>query len=336
MRVVAAALGLILLSGCTTAPKGLALVAVPAVAETVPVGTSNRDAADDPSIWRNGTDPSASLIVATDKNAGLYVYGLDGRVRSFHNAGLVNNVDLLDMGDAGVIVVASDRNDIANAQLQIFRLNTQTAALDLLGKIAVASGEAYGLCLRRSDTDIIAFSILKDGTIHESHISIRAGQLNAKASRTFKIPTQTEGCVVDPRDGTLYVGEETAGIWRFVDGASTGTLVSAVDSRYLVADVEGLALVAEGNNGGYLLASSQGDNAFAVFRLPEMTPVGRFRISADAHGAVEETDGIDVKIGDLGDNFPEGLFIAQDGNNAPQAQNFKLVSWAAIKAALGL
>jgi 3-phytase len=335
MRVAAAALGL-LLCGCTTTPRGLPPVAVSAVAETVSVGSDNLDAADDPSIWRNATDPLASLIVATDKKAGLYVYGLDGQVRSFYNAGLVNNVDLVDMGDAGVIVVASDRNDIASAKLQLFRLNTQSATLDLLGKVAVASGEGYGLCLRRADTDIIAFSVLKDGTIQESRITIGAGQPTATALRTLKLPTQTEGCVVDPRDGMLYVGEETAGIWRFADRVSSGTLVSVVDNRHLVADVEGLALVAEGDKGGYLLASSQGDNAFAVFRLPDMTPIGRFRIGAGVHGAVEETDGIELKSGDFGPNFPDGLFIAQDGHNAPHAQNFKLVSWAAIKSALGL
>lgn len=336
MRVIAASLAFVLLCGCMTTPKGLTPAAVSAVAETVPVGTNNLDAADDPSVWRNAADPLTSLIVATDKKAGLYVYGLDGRIRSFHNAGLVNNVDLLDMGDAGVIVVASDRNDIANAQLQIFRLNTQSAALDLLGKVAVASGEGYGLCLRRADADIIAFSVLKDGTVQESRIFIGTGQPIATAERTLKIPTQTEGCVVDPRNGTLYVGEETAGIWRFADGASAGTLVSPVDNRYLVADVEGLALVAEGDNGGYLLASSQGDNAFAVFRLPDMTPIGRFRVGIGVHGAVEETDGIELKSGNFGPSFPDGLFIAQDGKNAPQAQNFKLVSWAAIKSALGL
>jgi len=264
------------------------------------------------------------------------VYGLDGQVRSFYNAGLVNNVDLVDINDAGVIVVASDRNDIANAQLQIFRLNTQSATLDLLGKVAVASGEGYGLCLRRTNDNIIAFSVLKDGTVQESLISIGAGQPTATALRKLKLASQAEGCVVDPRNGTLYVGEEAAGIWRFVDGASTGTLVSIVDNRYLVADVEGLALVAEGDDGGYLLASSQGDNAFAVFRLPDMTPVGRFRVDAGVYGAVEETDGIELKSGDFGTTFPDGLFIAQDGNNAPRAQNFKLVSWADIKSALGL
>ena len=55
-----------------------------------------------------------------------------------------------------------------------------------------------------------------------------------------------------------------------------------------------------------------------------------------AVGSTEETDGIDVVTGDFGSDFPGGLFVAQDGQNAPSAQNFKLAAWADIKAALGL
>ena len=50
----------------------------------------------------------------------------------------------------------------------------------------------------------------------------------------------------------------------------------------------------------------------------------------------EEHDGIEVALGDFGPEFPQGLFVAQDGQNAPEAQNFKLVSWQDIKAALNL
>ena len=37
--------------------------------------------------------------------------------------------------------------------------------------------------------------------------------------------------------------------------------------------------------------------------------------------------------GSFGKAFPGGLFIAQDGQNAPAAQNFKLVSWREVLAA---
>ena len=97
-----------------------------------------------------------------------------------------------------------------------------------------------------------------------------------------------------------------------------------------------MALAPAGADGGYLVASSQGDNAYAVFRLPGMEPLGRFRVAAGTFGSTEETDGIDLILGSFGANYPDGLLVVQDGHNQPAAQNFKLVSWAAVKAALGL
>jgi len=323
------------LGGCATAtPHGLPPVSVTATAETEPVGTAAQDAADDPAIWRNAADPAKSLIVATDKKAGLYVYGLDGKVKSFIDAGLVNNVDLADMGTAGVIVVASDRNDLAAAKLALFQLDTAAGKLTALGIVPGGAGEGYGVCLHRTGGQLLAYSVLKEGAIHEYRLDLSATP-GALALRTFKLATQTEGCVVDPADGTLYVGEEDAGIWRFAPGATQGELVAPIDNQHLVADVEGLALLRETGR-TLLVASSQGDNAYAVFELPAMTPLGRFAITAGIFGGAEETDGIELAGGNFGTDFPDGLFVAQDGHNQPAAQNFKLVSWAAVKAALGL
>jgi 3-phytase len=333
--VIAALPASLVLAGCaTTPPAGLPPVAVTAVTETEPVGTANADAADDPAIWRNATDPSASLIVATDKKSGLLVYDLSGRTRFTDNSGLLNNVDLATMPDGRVIVVASDRNDPMNAKLRIWRLDTANARLEPLGAVSGGTGEGYGVCLWRNGDDLIAYSVLTEGTIHEVRINL-SGAPTSEPQRTMKLATQTEGCVADPSDGTLYVGEEDVGIWKFAPGSTEGALVAPVDNKYLVADVEGLALLRTQDR-AVLVASSQGDNAYAVFALPQMTPLGRFKIAGGRVGSVEETDGIELAGGSFGPDFPDGLFIAQDGHNQPAAQNFKLVSWAAVKAALGL
>ncbi|MXO71563.1 phytase [Alteraurantiacibacter buctensis] len=337
---IAAAWAFALAACATTPPQGLPPVTVTALAETVPVGTANQDAADDPAIWRNTANPQASLIVATDKKAGLYVYGLDGQVKSFTNSGLVNNVDVVDLGQSGgaqgVIVVASDRNDLTQAVLQVYRLNTATATLEPLANGPGGAGEGYGLCLGYRDGVLRAYSVLKEGRTHEVRIDLAGATPQFTMERTLTVASQPEGCVVDNRNGTLYVGEETRGLWRFAAGTSAGELVAPIDNQYLVADLEGLALAPSGTDGGYLVASSQGDNAYAVFALPGVTPVGRFRIAAGTLGATEETDGIDLVLGDFGPLYPQGLFVAQDGHNAPAAQNFKLVSWQAVAEALGL
>ncbi|WP_225204681.1 phytase [Novosphingobium huizhouense] len=312
-------------------------VEVTAKAETAPVGTGNADAADDPAIWRNPANPAASLIVATDKKAGLYLYGLDGRPRDFSPDGRLNNVDLVDMGAAGVIVVASDRNDEARAKLRLYRLDTRAAKLVPLGTVEAGWGEGYGVCLWRQGKALHAFSVMKHGFVSQVAIDLSGAAPAGEIVRWLKLATQTEGCVVDPRSATLFVGEEDRGIWAFdarAGAAIDGRLVAEVDGAQLVADVEGLALAPVGRRGGWLVASSQGDNAYALFKLPGMTPAGRFRIAAGKLGATEETDGIALATGSFGGQYPAGLFVAQDGENAPAAQNFKLVSWADVLAAL--
>lgn len=318
-------------------------VSVSARGQTVPVGTSNADAADDPAIWRNPVSPADSLIVGTDKKAGLYVYGLDGQRRDFVDAGRVNNVDLRDgiamPGGAGVLVVASDRNDVTQAKLALFRLDTATAKLTPLGTLPAGSGEAYGVCLYREGATLHAFIVLKDGTVNQVAIDASAAQPTGRIVRTLKLGTQSEGCAADDRTGRLYVAEEDVGLWRFdarAEGATTPVKVAAADGRNIVADAEGVAIAPIGAEGGYVIVSSQGDNAYAAYRLSDDSYVGRFRIAKGAVGSVEETDGIDLMLGDFGPGYPGGLFIAQDGHNDGQAQNFKLLAWRDIAAALGL
>ena len=337
MRTQVIALAALVCSACATTPpavNSLPAATVTAIAETAPVGTAAADAADDPAIWRNSADPAASLIVATDKKAGLHVYGLGGPSRFFDPGGRLNNVDLMDLGPRGVIVVASDRNDVTAAKLRLYRLDTAKAALIPLGVVDGGRGEAYGVCLWANGDALHAFSVLKDGTVEEFRLELEDTP-RAMRVATRKVATQAEGCVVDPRGGTLYVGEEDVGVWRYAAGQTQGALVARADNKQLVADAEGLAILPEGDDSGYLVVSSQGDNAYALYRLPGMEPAGRFRIRAGRFGATEETDGIALMGGDFGPDYPAGLFVAQDGANAPHAQNFKLVSWADVLRALG-
>ncbi|MDZ3832404.1 MAG: phytase [Sphingopyxis sp.] len=326
-----------LLAGCTStrAPTitGLPPAAVAASGETAPVGTGRADAADDPAIWIDPANPDRALIVATDKKAGLHLYDLSGRDIAFIAAGRVNNVDV-----AGNIIVASDRNDGQNANLALFRLDPDAPAITALGRAPAGNGEAYGLCLRRGapGAPITAALIVKDGTVRVGTLTLAEGTAPRFAVEwEHKVPTQSEGCVFD--GDTLYVGEEDAGIWQLTrDGnGAAARLVAPVDNQRLVADVEGLATI-EHKGQRYLIASSQGDNSYAVFRLPGIDYVGRFAIVAGKFVATSETDGIEAAAGHFGSAYPDGIFLAQDGDNGPHAQNFKIVRWDHIAAALGL
>lgn len=343
--------GLALLVGCASTEipverriaASTPAAAVAARGETAPVGTTNADAADDPAVWRNAAAPAASLIVGTDKKAGLYVYGLDGKVRHFIDAGRVNNVDLKDGvaidGRPGVLVVASDRNDLLNARLALFRLDTETSKLSALGTLPGGKGEAYGVCLYRDAANLYAFIVLKDGTINQLLLDVSGATPAGSIVRTMKLGTQSEGCVADDRTGVLYVAEEDVGLWKFdarASGAATAVKIAAADGKNIVADAEGVAIYPVGDKDGYVVVSSQGDNAFTVYNIADDSYVGRFRIADGAFGGAEETDGIELIAGDFGAGFPGGLFVAQDGHNGSNAQNFKLVAWADIAKALGL
>lgn len=335
------------LAGCS-AQQPLAPLSVPkladiaAKAETTPVGTAD-DAADDPAIWRNAADPSRSLIIGTDKRAGIHVYDLAGKQVSFTPSPRLNNVDLRENivlgGKPIVLVAASDRQDEANAQMAVFRLDTGAQKLVPLAAIPVGKGEAYGMCLwqRASDKALFGFVVLKDGRIDQLAFDLSGAKPTAKLVRSMKLKTQSEGCVADDRTGTLYVAEEDVGIWSFdadPAGSTKASVFAKVDGKTLVADAEGLALAPEGKTGGYLIVSSQGENAYTLYALSDKKAVGRFRIAGGAIDGTYETDGIELILGDFGSHYPAGLFVAQDGDNAPDTQNFKYASWADIKAAL--
>ncbi|MFN3515189.1 MAG: phytase [Phenylobacterium sp.] len=335
-----------LLAGCAAVATPEPTAQVPAARETEAVA-SRGDAADDPAIWRNPADPGASLIVATDKKAGLFVYGLNGAVRSSLPAGRVNNVDLRDGvafdGGPGVLVGASDRSDLAAARIALYRLDPDRGQLQPVGAVEAGAGEAYGFCLwrRREDAAVFAFLVMKNGQIVQARLDLAGGAVRGEIVRRVKLATQSEGCVADDRTGLLYVGEEMAGVWRLSaapDATEAPVLFAAADGRRLVTDVEGVAIAPEGESGGLLIVSSQGDSAYAAYRLEDGAYVGRFRIGPgpDGIGGTSETDGIEIALGDFGSDFPEGLMIAQDGDNAPKAQNFKMVDWREVRRALGL
>ena len=340
----AAWLSLLLVTGCATPQpvvSPLPTVSVNAKVETQPVATME-DAADDPAIWRNAGNPAASLVIGTDKRAGIHVYDMAGKQVSFTPSPRLNNVDLRDIGGSvGVLVAASDRQDLLNAKMALFKLDADAKQVVPLGSIAVGPGEAYGMCLwqRASDKALFGFLVLKDGRIDQVAIDIKGPVPTGKVVRSMKLGTQSEGCVVDDRTGVVYVAEEDVGLWKFdasPGGPVTATALAKADGKEIVLDAEGVALVPSGADGGYVIVSSQGDNAYAVYKLPAASYVGRFRIGGGTIDGVQGTDGIELMLGDFGSEFPSGLFVVQDGDNLPATQNFKLVSWADVVTALGL
>lgn len=308
-------------------PARAPAVTVQAATETDPVEEAG-DAADDSVVLAG---QGFAWIVGTDKQAGLRVYGLDGAQRAFLPVGKLNNVDALPLGGDRFLVAASNRTSIA---IDLFEIEANPLKITPKQSIPVELGDPYGLCMAEiggtpqvfiGDTEglVEAWRLEDDGT--------------ASRVASYRFDSQTEGCVYDAEAGRLYVGEEIGGIWS-VDPADGGMeLLHAVDGVNLVADVEGLDIFDDGKN-RYLLASSQGDDSFVIYRLPNHERMLKFRIGEDRERGIDgasETDGIAVTARAL-PGFPRGILVVQDGYNvAPgENQNFKVVDWRSIEALL--
>jgi 3-phytase len=322
---------------------------VSARAETAPVPSSD-DAADDPAIWVHPGDASASRVLGTNKQSGLHVYDLDGAELQHLPVGRLNNVDLRQgVPWAGAhldLAAATNRTD---QTITLFRIEADGRAVHL-ARDAIASGltEPYGLCLYfapREET-LYLFANDKDGRYRQWRLTPAEAdpeRVAAELLREFRLDSQPEGCVVDDARAVLYLGEENQGLWRASADPQAPfepRLLDRTGDGRLVADVEGMSLYDDGQR-HLLLVSSQGDDSFAVYDTNAGDRyLGSFRIG-DGSGdppvdGVQETDGLDTVAGPLGEQFPAGLLVVQDGDNRPRGenQNFKLVSMAEVLALL--
>jgi 3-phytase len=328
---------------------------VPTV-ETTPVSHSG-DAADDAAIWVNPSDPARSTIIGTDKLGGIAVYDRAGTQLQYRDENATyNNVDLrtdFPLGDQRVaLVAASDRTRYYTSdqtqyhrRIVLYSVDPGTGTLtDPVGTIR-ADYEPYGLCMYRSQASGRFYVFVTgrnlvgdlDGYVEQWELSDNgSGQIDAEKVRSFGVGSLSEGCVADDEMGHLYLAEEEVGIWKYPAEPNEELDRLLVDAAGpegpLVADVEGLAIAYGPNGTGYLLASSQGNSSYTVYRREGSNAyLQTFTVGdgGDTDGTTD-TDGIDVSTASLGSSFPSGLFVAQDGTNTTPSgttenQNYKLV-----------
>lgn len=329
MRPILISVAALVSVGCLSTPEILPYTVkqVTADIETdAMIGEGDR--ADDPALWVHPTDTSRSLILGSNKKAGVYVYGLDGKERQRLLVGNINNVDV-----RGDFVVGS--NDAVNG-LSWFVIDPETARIQHWGDTPVESIEPYGACLGVIDGRYVAGVTYKDGAFELWQLDDQTASMpSATLVRTAKLDTQLEGCVFDDDYQRVFIGEEAHGIWTLdlSDAVSKQTLVDAISNgNGLVADVEGLSLYKNADGSGYLVASAQEADRFVVYnRQPPYAVVGAVEVVENPAlkiDAVTHTDGLDVSAVVL-PGFPDGVMIVQDDGNPASGidQNFKIVSW---------
>ena len=336
----------------TTSNSKNGIVRVRPEIETDPV-ENHGDAADDPAIWVNSLSPEKSRVIGTDKKAALNSYDLSGKLIQSLPVGRVNNVDVgynifVDQSqgrksDAMTIdiAVASNRS---NNSLSVFEIDERGDMIHL-GDIRTMLSDIYGLCMFVSDGIAQVFANDTSGRFERYHVSVdTAKTINGHLTQSFSLPSQPEGCVVNTKTNTAYLGEEGAGIWALdVSKNNKEPRFIAEIAAPVEADVEGLALF-EVDRQTYLIASSQGNDSYAIYQIRNESPealnlIGLIEIIADKARQIDgasETDGLDVTNANLGGKFTDGLWVVQDGRNVmpSQTQNFKLVTGTSLKKAI--
>ncbi|MFJ4829342.1 phytase [Streptomyces sp. NPDC088747] len=308
----------------------------------------------------------ADVAVVSDRgNDRLRVYRIDPSRRGG---------PLTDITDPAAAPVFSSGQSEINDQRTAYGLATWTNK---------ATGRTYALVSQRERTRLALLELVPAAGGKVGYRKVRTLDLPS----SFQLPDgtswspcaepgelpQVEGMVVDPATGTLYAGQEDIGIWRLradltgrpvlvdrtrefgvpgVYDEATEECVAGADPGYggerLSADVEGLTLLQERGGEGYLLASSQGDNTFAVYDREGNAYEGGFRVGAASAtlDSVEECDGAAVLNAPLGKRYPRGLLVVQDGDETPgvpdgeggtrTATGFKFVDLGAVVDAAGL
>ncbi len=334
------------LANTSKSPVADTIFTVTADMETNPIqSTFGTDAADDPAIWIHPEDFSKSLIFGSNKTGGIATYNLSGSEIAYAEVGRINNIDVayhLQLQDT-TMDICGGTNRTKNA-IDLFRIDPTSGQLTIILEETVPSGvdEVYGFCFYHSPSSHKNYAILcgKNGVIEQYEILEGRENLGLVLVDSFDIGSQPEGMVADHKLGYLYIGEENVRIWKVT--AEPGprepmpvAFSSVEENPNLTYDIEGLTIYYTPSDEGYLIASSQGNNSFAVYtRSGNNEYLGSFQIVDEAIDGNSDTDGIDVINLNLGPAFPNGLFIAQDGTNLDgtekRPQNFKVVSWKKV------
>jgi 3-phytase len=310
------------------------------------------DAADDPAIWVHPTDPARSLVIGSQKKRGIEVYDLAGKRLQVLAVGRTNNVDLrqgvLLGGKRRDIVAGSNRDD---RTLTLYEVDPATRRLADVAAAPIPTGmrDPYGLCMYHSAKSGKLYVFINNpdaGEFRQWEIDASGAKLTGKLVREFTVGTQAEGCAADDETGALYIAEEDVGLWRYAAEPDGETERRQLDSTgkggRLKADVEGVGIFRGKGGAGYLVVSNQGADNYAVYRREgDNAFIGLFSIVANDGSGIDgasETDGLEVTSTPLGRAFPHGMLVVQDGRNITpvERQNFKLVPWERVAAALGL
>ena len=287
---------------------------------------------DDPAIWYNAENPSASLILGTDKEVGggLYVFDLNGQIQEdkvVRDLAYPNNVDVeygFPLNDSttvdlaitverpkGLIRVFSvpDMQPLDNGGIPAFATETDTAFQRPMG-VAIYKrprDNQFFLVLSRKQgpTDgnyLWQYAILPDSA------GVRLEQVRAFGQFSGG-ESEIEAIMVDDALGYVYYSDELKGIRKYHADPDRGNeelaLFGLDDFK---EDREGISLWPTSDRDGYIIVSNQQDNSFNVY--PRNPDNQQHELITKWYLSTIESDGNETLARPLGPQFSNGVFVA--------------------------
>jgi 3-phytase len=301
---------------------------------------------DDPAIWVHSSEPERSLILGTDKagapHGGLYVFGLDGKLRQkITGIDRPNNVDV-EYG----LTVEGRRIDIAvlteryKNQLRVFRIEPDGSGVSDMsggGGLQVFQGRRgeqaapMGIALYRRPSDGAIFAIVsrktgpRDAYLWQYRLEDDgAGKIRVTKVRefgSFSGRGEIEAVAVDDALGYVYYADEGDGIHKWhadPDHPDSGRELAHFGKDGFKGDREGIAIYAKPDGTGYLVCTDQRprNSEYRIYSREGRpgNPHDHSEVVAVIRGGADSTDGIEITSAALGSRFPQGLLVAMNSS----------------------
>lgn len=284
---------------------------------------------DDPAIWVNPKDASKSIVFGTDKNTNgaIYAFDLDGKIiedKTIRGLKRPNNVDLeygFELNDSiSVDVIACTERELQ--QIRLFSVPDMTP-LDNGGfKVFTdatdpESNWPMGIALYKSPVTGSLYAIVsrktgpKDNYLYQYEITSDSLGVHSSLVRKFgkfSGKKEIEAIAVDNEKGIIYYSDEGHCIRKYYAEPSKGDEeIYCFGGDYFKEDIEGIA-IAKYDKKAFLIVSNQQAHTFNIFDANTNKFIKELNL-----GTVE-TDGCDVTTKQLGDKFPNGLFVSMNDN----------------------
>jgi len=305
---------------------------------------------DDPAIWINIDDASASLVIGTDKHSegALYLFDLKGRiVRRSIPLRRPNNVDVVQgvrLGEQRMdLAVTTEREE---QRLRLFSL-PDLVGLDQ-GDLVVFDGDRsrapMGVAFYKRPSDGALFVIVggksgpSDGYLWQYRVELGADRRvvlrKCREFGRYSGRKEIEAIAVDAELGYVYYSDEQYGIHKYYadpDHPDAARELSVFGREGFASDIEGIAICRLGAGTGYLVVSNQQADTFRIF--PREGLAGNphaHPFLASVRLSTRESDGCDMSVIPL-PGFPGGLFVAMSAD-----RSFQYYAWEDIARLAGL